>query len=484
MQSSSPNRYLHGRDEPQPQSLSERRYQQVVTHEQTETRSFEVCSIVTDMPFDQAVDLSIGDGDSLEPGRIHSAAAARPPPSPSANRRSPARLNPALFVSISSKSPSNSVHSANSGTSLPHFSADAQPPLNGHASKTASRYSPEVATGDSLLRKSRDFVPSIARNSPLTTALAGHEELEDDHHRRLSSTDPSEQEHLSFHSCYRLAQARISVPMTSPYAEEDPSALSEELSFEKTRQPTAKEIPEAEDEDSLFDFEERNRKMKEGLQKFQQLQLLQEPTLLPHSVQRNLRMLDCNNSSSAGEETDDSDVVPPVSLQQRSQAAWKRKQRLSQQQQQHAALADLYDSAPPAALDVQVGEGAQPTVSFGKDDVVHSYDPQNDTVDDTTLAGRSLNSVYTKSAESEVEDIIKDIFMIGSGEGTNPGRRKVKFNSRIKARQKELEPKSMPEPKVERLEDDDNTYDTKEDEDEDTYNDEEDDTCTDSSCQR
>ena len=51
----------------------------------------------------------------------------------------------------------------------------------------------------------------------------------------------------------------------------------------------------------------------------------------------------------------------------------------------------------------------------GDDDDEFTYDTKEETV----------QSTYTKSAESEVEDIIKDIFMIGSGHSTKPGRRKV-----------------------------------------------------------
>lgn len=47
--------------------------------------------------------------------------------------------------------------------------------------------------------------------------------------------------------------------------------------------------------------------------------------------------------------------------------------------------------------------------------------------DDDTYAGRSMHSVYTKSYESEAEDMIKDFFLIGRGEATNPGRRQLRF---------------------------------------------------------
>ena len=49
------------------------------------------------------------------------------------------------------------------------------------------------------------------------------------------------------------------------------------------------------------------------------------------------------------------------------------------------------------------------------------------TGDDDTFAGRSMHSVYTKSNESETEDIIKDFLLIGRGQATNPGRRQLKY---------------------------------------------------------
>lgn len=71
-----------------------------------------------------------------------------------------------------------------------------------------------------------------------------------------------------------------------------------------------------------------------------------------------------------------------------------------------------------------------PVVSFKQDDIVHSYEADHES-NGNSFTERSLNSFYTKSAESEVEDIIKDIFMIGTGKGTNPGRRKLKYNGAI-----------------------------------------------------
>ena len=61
----------------------------------------------------------------------------------------------------------------------------------------------------------------------------------------------------------------------------------------------------------------------------------------------------------------------------------------------------------------------------------HTYD------DDDTYAGRSMHSVYTKSNESEAEDFFKDIFLIGSGKATNPGRRQFRHKKEFKVRYKE-----------------------------------------------
>jgi len=64
-------------------------------------------------------------------------------------------------------------------------------------------------------------------------------------------------------------------------------------------------------------------------------------------------------------------------------------------------------------------------VQFGNTDTIHHFDDQ-ETVG-TAGTCHSLNSFYTKSPESEAEDLIKDLLMIGSGEHSNPGRRKLKF---------------------------------------------------------
>ena len=394
-------------------------------------RSFstrEVRSITSEFPFDQRLDQTKSESESMGPGRIRTSA-TRPPPSPVSRhsprngvaRSSPANHNNGPIINRAGVGPVRSF----GDTSFPSDEVPARgatPPLSNQV------------IGNTLLSKSRDFMP--VRSSPLGAALAS----EDHDDPRLLEEPPS----LS--TKYKMAPPRVSVPVSRPY-DDEPSALTGDLSSGLI-QPLNKEHSNEDEDDSLFDFEERNRQ-----QKKKQQQLLLQQQRSPRS----------RNVVNADDETDDSEIAP-FSLHERAQAAWKRKQRLATQEREQER------QSPPPQEEGQPQKkklvGAQPpVVSFGKDDIVHNYTlPLDDTMDDTTLGGRSLNSLYTKSAESEVEDIIKDIFMIGTGEGTNPGRRKFKHNPRIKE-------KLEKEKQGESFEDEDITLDTfdgtKEDETED-----------------
>jgi hypothetical protein len=67
---------------------------------------------------------------------------------------------------------------------------------------------------------------------------------------------------------------------------------------------------------------------------------------------------------------------------------------------------------------------------------VHHFEPDvEEEEDDQTyhsVDDRSLNSDYTKTLESEVEDMIKDILFIGTGGNSKPGRRKIKHKHEVK----------------------------------------------------
>lgn len=224
-----------------------------------------------------------------------------------------------------------------------------------------------------------------------------------------------------------------------------------------------------EEEDSIFDFddyEKRRRKVKS-------------------------KTRDRRERRSTHDDTEDDTSIeassPVNNLAERSQAAWKRKQarsaksssssspvppdfsrsafaaakgrttspiqqrpvestNLSSPQYVRSAASKMTMSLSDSDYHRMAGSAnaphvpAHPAVSFGKNDTVHHFEPDpdpdepdpDDTFDNGTFAGRSLNSEYTKSAESEVEDLIKDIFMIGSGKGNQPGRRKVKYNPQVR----------------------------------------------------
>jgi hypothetical protein len=147
-----------------------------------------------------------------------------------------------------------------------------------------------------------------------------------------------------------------------------------------------------EEDDSLFDFEGRQR----------------------HNAKtRQAKKTTKTRSSSRGDETsEDGTNDPSSSLTRRAQEAWKRKSARERKSK------------------------ADPHVSFAaKDPSVHRYNEY--TTENSTLAGASLNSEYTKSMESEVEDAIKDIFLIGTGTGNNPGRRKLKHRPDMRRRLRE-----------------------------------------------
>ena len=139
-------------------------------------------------------------------------------------------------------------------------------------------------------------------------------------------------------------------------------------------------------------------------------------------------------------------------LQDRTKQAWsKRNQSTAVESVPENALLPGSEMNPKTP-----GPGAKRSlVSFHKD-TVHEFVPdENDSLtndsddgateitdytertddyyyDDDTYTGRSMHSMYTKSNESEAEDFFKDIFFIGSGKATNPGRRELRHKSEYK----------------------------------------------------
>jgi hypothetical protein len=111
-------------------------------------------------------------------------------------------------------------------------------------------------------------------------------------------------------------------------------------------------------------------------------------------------------------------------LQERAHQAWKSRQR------KNTTIRSKYDSKSPP------DEASK--VSFGASDTIHHFDPgflnrnqcKHEDEEDVSL-DRSLNSEYTKTLESEVEDMIKDILFIGNPQKSKPGRRKYRYKPEV-----------------------------------------------------
>lgn len=105
-----------------------------------------------------------------------------------------------------------------------------------------------------------------------------------------------------------------------------------------------------------------------------------------------------------------------ASLQERTQEAWTFRSKRS-----FSASSPKKESAG---------------VQFENTNTVHHFADDQETVG-TGGSVHSFNSLYTKSPESEAEDLIKDLLMIGSGEHSNPGRRKLKYQPEYKRQLKD-----------------------------------------------
>ncbi len=109
-------------------------------------------------------------------------------------------------------------------------------------------------------------------------------------------------------------------------------------------------------------------------------------------------------------------------LQERTYQAWKSRQRKN-------TTTRLRNDSKSQSNKIS-------NVSFGASDTIHHFDPgvpdrqkrDKEEEEDMSL-DRSLNSEYTKTLESEVEDMIKDILFIGNPQKSKPGRRKYRYKA-------------------------------------------------------
>ncbi|VEU43013.1 unnamed protein product [Pseudo-nitzschia multistriata] len=114
-------------------------------------------------------------------------------------------------------------------------------------------------------------------------------------------------------------------------------------------------------------------------------------------------------------------VMNSNTLQERSQQAWKSRQK------KNSIARTKHDNGP--------------NTSVGAPNRIHHFETQDQyeyrskDKEDMSL-DRSLNSMYTKTLESEVEDMIKDILFIGSPDKNKPGRRKYRHKPDVKRKAK------------------------------------------------
>lgn len=191
----------------------------------------------------------------------------------------------------------------------------------------------------------------------------------------------------------------------SPGSTTDNSApTTEEFSF---MEEVPKEFPKVDkasddDDDSIFDFEADRKRKKLAAVKDRR------------RARRNQRMEDDNSS-----------IEPDVSLQERAQQAFLTRNRKLVKE----------PVTPKRPIQERRGRSpGSPNVSFDKNIATVQYyvteeeDEEEEEEDETVVseADRTMFSEYTKSMESEVEDLFKDLFFIGSGKSSKPGRRATK----------------------------------------------------------
>lgn len=199
-----------------------------------------------------------------------------------------------------------------------------------------------------------------------------------------------------------------------------------------------------EDEDSVFDFQEEQRRVSPQFPGSQE-----RPVNITHKIRRRTRktkQLDAENEDDTSLEFSYGPAKSgsPTNLSERAQQAWR-----SRREKHSSSLRSKQD---PRRTKPE-------KVSFGASDTVHTFEPdipESDEDDDTipSFEDRSLNSEYTKTLESEVEDMIKDILFIGNGTASKPGRRKLKHKHEVKRKLRQLQKENQGETSLEQVDED------------------------------
>lgn len=327
------------------------------------------------------------------------------------------------------------------------------PTMISRASPTMiSRASPIMNSRESPTMLSRASPPMIFRASPTMNSKAT-----EDTHLSPSST-------RGFDSVWESSREGQSSPEgegrglrfpMGPPKFNDPSALDEDdtvsldeddtvlgpfegspsRSASGNTRPGPTVIPLLEDDaphdedDSIFNFEEETREVEPQFPDAEQ-----KPVKVTHKIRRRMRQhVRQQLEEDKTDEPDDTslDEMPPANLHERAQQAWKSRR------QKNSSLRSKEDPKRNKAANV----------SFGASDTVQYFEPDVHEDDDEETCNsfdeRSLNSDYTKTLESEVEDMIKDILFIGNCKASQPGRRKFKFKPELKRKVRRKQMQTM-----------------------------------------
>jgi hypothetical protein len=241
------------------------------------------------------------------------------------------------------------------------------------------------------------------------------------------------------------------------YDEVNSNQHSEGLTDER-REATTK------DDDSLFYFAAEKIQLKKARQQVKDSKdylssqknntATTTPKVVPHRVRRRNRQrreekILSETTATTDDDDDDCDTsstenygmraISPTSLQERAHQAWKSRQT----KKNSTTKSSLRPPSPNQDISnisnvstnvtsIRSSKGAN-IVSFGQTNTIHRFESeQQDDSAEVMSLDRSLNSEYTKTIESEVEDVIKDIFLIGTPDKNKPGRRKYRYKPEVK----------------------------------------------------
>jgi hypothetical protein len=207
--------------------------------------------------------------------------------------------------------------------------------------------------------------------------------------------------------------------------------LQHQDEYQEENEPNDEIRLSSKDEDTLFDFDGNN---------YSKVVTLNDKNVkVTHKIRRRTRQ---RRENPVTETDDDTSVenygtatIPATSLQERTHQAWKSRQKKSSS----LRSSSKQDPSQPKAA-----------VSFGKQNTVHHFQPsaheeyeKRRQEEEDASVDRSLNSEYTKTLESEVEDMIKDILFIGTSDKSKPGRRKYKDRPEVRRRLRQAQQEQL-----------------------------------------